>query len=96
MISYYTARADYYVKRELPAGKGFADIVFIPKREGRHPAMVVELKWNRSARAAIKQIKDKSYTGALSGYKGEIILVGINYMKKSGKYSCRIEKRELS
>ncbi len=54
--------------------------------------MIVELKWNRSARAAIKQIKDKNYSGALSGYKGEILLVGINYTRKSGKYSCRIEK----
>ncbi len=92
MVSFYTARADYYVKRELPAGRGFADIVFIPKFEGRKPAMIVELKWNRSARAAIRQIHDKSYTGALSDYKGEIILVGINYTKKSEKYSCRIEK----
>ncbi len=90
MMSYYTARADYYVKREFPAGKGFADIVFIPKTEGKHPAMIVELKWNRSARAAIKQIRDKNYTGLLSGYKGEIIMVGINYTKKTGKYSCRI------
>ena len=91
MVSYYTARSDYYVKRELPSGRGFADIVFIPRTEGKNPAMIVELKWNRSACAAIRQIKDKSYTGALSGYKGEILLVGINYTKKSGKYSCRIE-----
>ncbi len=56
--------------------------------------MVVELKWNRSARAAIKQIKDKGYTGALSDYHGEIILVGINYTKKTGRYICRIERIE--
>ncbi len=92
MVSYYTARSDYQVKRELPAGRGFADIVFIPKIEGSKPAMIVELKWNRSARAAIRQIKDKDYTGALSDYKGEILLVGINYTKKTGKYTCRIEK----
>ena len=92
MVSYYTARSDYHVKREFPARRGFADIVFIPKKEDSRPAMVVELKWNRSARTAIKQIKDKNYSGALSGYKGEILLVGINYSKKSGKYTCRIEK----
>ncbi len=91
MVSFYTARADYYVKRELPLGRGFADIVFIPKREGEVPAMIVELKYNRSARAAIRQIKDKKYTGALSDYKGKIVLVGINYSKKTGKYTCRIE-----
>ncbi len=95
MMSFYTARADYYVKRELPAGRGFADLAFIPKEQGKTPAMIVELKWNRSARAAIKQIKDKSYTGFLSDYHGEIILVGINYTKKTGKYTCRIEKELL-
>ena len=93
MMSYFTARKYYYVKRELPAGKGFADIVFIPRNEGEHPAMVVELKWNRNAKAAIKQIRDKEYAGALADYKGELLLVGINYNKKTGKYSCRIEKR---
>ncbi|MBQ7563560.1 MAG: PD-(D/E)XK nuclease domain-containing protein, partial [Lachnospiraceae bacterium] len=92
MVSFYTARVNYYVVRELPAGKGFADIAFIPKREGRYPAMLVELKWNRSARAAIKQIKDRNYTGALSDYKGELLLIGINYTKKTEKYTCRIEK----
>ncbi|MCR5791288.1 MAG: ATP-binding protein [Lachnospiraceae bacterium] len=97
MMSFYTARADYYVKRELPAGRGFADIVFIPKMIGRAkpiPAMIVELKWNRSAKAAIKQIKDRTYTGALSDYHGELILVGINYTKKTGKYTCRIERTQ--
>ncbi len=92
MISYYTARADYRVIRELPSGRGFADIAFLPKREGERPAMIVELKWNRSAPAAIKQIRDKNYAGVLSGCKDDILLVGINYTKKSGKYSCRIER----
>ena len=92
MMSYFTARKYYYVKRELPAGRGFADIAFIPRKEGEHPAMIVELKWNRSAKTAIKQIRDKEYAGALSDYKGEILLVGINYNKKTGKYTCRMEK----
>ena len=95
MMSFYTARADYYVKRELPAGRGFADIVFIPKQNRKTPAMIVELKWNRSANTAIRQIRAKTYTGALSDYHGEILLVGINYTKKSGKYTCRIEKNIL-
>ena len=92
MMSFYTARADYHVIRELPSGKGFADIAFIPKQEGKDPAMIVELKWNRSARAALRQIKHREYTGALSDYHGEILLVGINYTKKTKKYTCRIEK----
>lgn len=92
MISFYTARADYYIKRELPAGHGFADIAFIPKIQGKVPAMIVELKWNRNAKCAIKQIKDRNYTGALSDYHGKILLVGVGYSKKTGKYTCRIEE----
>lgn len=92
MMSYFTARKYYYVKRELPAGRGFADIAFLPRKEGEHPAMIVELKWNRSAKAAIKQIHDREYAGALADYKGELLLVGINYSKKTGKYSCKIER----
>ncbi len=97
MMSFYTSRADYHVVRELPAGKGFADIAFLPKPGAGHgprknPAMLIELKWNRSAKAAIRQIKDRNYAGALKDYHGEILLVGINYTKKTKKYTCRIEK----
>ena len=97
MMNFYTSRADYHVVRELPAGKGFADIAFLPKpgsRQGprKNPAMLIKLKWNRSAKAAIRQIKDRNYSGALKDYQGEILLVGINYTKKWKRYICRIEK----
>ena len=92
MMSAYAARADYRVIREFPSGRGFADIAFIPKREGAHPAMIIELKWNRSAKAALKQIKDKEYAGALARYHGTVLLIGINYTKKSNKYTCKISQ----
>ena len=92
MMSYYTARTRYIVKREFLTGRGFADIVFIPKKNEDVIPMVVELKWNRSARAALKQIRDKEYEGFLSEYNGDILLAGINYSKKTGKHSCRIER----
>ena len=91
-LAYYSARRYYTVVREMPAGKGFADLVFLPKKQGRRPAMVVELKWNTSAQGAIEQIKEKSYMKALDGYEGKILLVGINYDKESKRHSCRIEK----
>ncbi len=91
-IAYYTARKDYSIIRELPSGRGFADIVFLPCKNTSKPAMVVELKYDKSADAAIAQIKEKRYTGALSGYKGEILLVGINYDKETKKHDCVIEK----
>ena len=91
-IAYYSARKDYTMLRELPTGKGFADIVFIPHRNSSKPAMIVELKYNSSADGAIEQIKDKRYTGALDDYSGEILLVGINYDKEQKKHECVIEK----
>ena len=79
-MAYFTAPAYYNIVREMPAGKGFADFVFIPRKNaGLRPAMVVELKYNQSADTAIKQIKEKRYQGALAGYEDRILLVGINY-----------------
>ena len=87
---------DYYFKpvRELPTGRGFADFVYIPKPEYRedYPALLVELKWNKSAITALQQIKEKHYAESLEDYAGEILLVGINYDKKTKKHSCSIEK----
>lgn len=56
------------------------------------PAIVLELKWNKNADTAISQIKRKEYAGLLSGFAGEVLLVGINYNKKNKKHECRIEK----
>ena len=91
-IAYYSARKDYMISRELPTGKGFADMVFIPRREKSIPALIIELKWNQSAQGAIAQIKNRCYAGALSGYTGDILMVGINYDKKMKKHTCMIEK----
>jgi len=90
-LAYYSARNYYTLVREMPSGKGFADIVFIPHKNINRPAIVVELKWNSSADAAIEQIRSKNYTDALKGYSGDIILVGINYDKTTKKHSCVIE-----
>ena len=93
-LAYYSARKDYQLIRELPAGKGFADIVFLPLPHTKKPAMIVELKYDRSVRAAIQQIKDRQYTQAFEGYTGEILLVGVNYNKNTPDkpHSCVIER----
>jgi len=94
-LAYYSARNDYILIRELPAGKGFADMVFMPRKHAADkPALIIELKWNQSAQGAIAQIKEKQYVKALDGYRGEILLVGINYDKESKKHQCEIEKTE--
>ena len=90
-LALYAARNFYTVYRELPTGKGFADMVFIPrKRFADKPALVVELKWDKSAHGAIEQIKNKQYCRSLQDYQGRIILVGVNYDKKSREHSCEI------
>ena len=95
----YLSAMQYYFKplRELASGRGFADFVFIPKPEYRqsYPALVVELKWNQNAQTAIRQIKDKSYPDTIQEYTGEILLVGINYDKKTKAHSCVIEQYEM-
>ena len=91
----YLSSMQYYFKpiREMPAGRGFADFVFIPKPEyvSYYPALLVELKWNAAARTAINQIKEKQYPSSLKGYSGNILLVGISYDKKSKEHKCMIE-----
>lgn len=93
-LAYYNAVNEYTIVRELPAGKGFADVVFLPRKHSDKPAMVVELKWNKSAEGAIAQIKGKKYVQALDEYQGNILLVGINYDKDTKKHQCKIEKLE--
>ena len=96
-LAYYTARNDYQIIREMPAGYGFADMVFVPLTGRDKPAMVVELKWNKKCETALDQIREKKYIEALKGYKGEVILVGISYEKSSEnkKHVCKIERVEL-
>ena len=93
-IAYYSAMKEYTMIRELPSGKGFADIVFLPKRFSDKPAMVVELKCDDSADSALAQIREKHYADSLKEYKGNLLLVGINYDKRTKKHDCMIEKIE--
>ena len=91
-MAYFTAPAYYTIIREMPAGKGFADFVFLPRANaGNRPAMIVELKYNQSADTAIRQIKEKRYQGALVGYEGKILLVGISYDSEK-HHTCSIEE----
>ncbi len=77
---------------ELPSGTGFADVVYLPKRDVRKPALVVELKWDKTAQGAIMQIKEKGYTDWIEGYTGEILLIGLNYEREKKVHRCVIEK----
>ena len=93
-IAYYSAMKEYTKIREFPTGKGFADIVYLPKAHSGKPAMIVELKCGVSAEGAIAQMKDKKYVESLKEYQGNLLLVGINYDRGSKKHTCVIEKWE--
>ena len=95
-LSFYFAREYYTIIRELPTGKGFADICFVPRKlHADKPAAVIELKWDKDAEGAITQIKEKRYVEALKEYHGNLLLAGINYDRKTKTYSCVIEKYEM-
>ncbi len=89
----YIAAIDRYLKvEELPSGRGIADVVYLPKHRSPLPALVIELKWNKSSEGAIRQIKDRNYPAVLKEYGGEVMLVGINYDEKKKEHSCVIER----
>ena len=94
-LAFYAAREYYTVVRELPAGKGFADICLIPRKlHADKPAVVIELKWDRSAKGAIAQIKRRQYVAALADYRGNLLLADINYDRDRKTHECVIEKIE--
>ncbi len=95
LIAYLSSMNRYFKPiRELPSGKGFCDVVYIPKPESRDnsPALVVELKWDKSALSAIGEIKAKHFPDSIKDYTDNILLVGINYDETTKKHECIIEK----
>ncbi|MEE3447841.1 MAG: AAA family ATPase [Bacteroidales bacterium] len=90
-LAYYSAQAHYEIFREFPSGKGFADMVFVPVKNSPYPAVVVELKYDKSAQGAIAQIKNKNYHGKLQNFSKTIILLGINYDKSTKKHEVELE-----
>ena len=91
-MAYISAKDDFVIHREYATGKGYADLVFIPRNKVNKPAIIIELKFGSTADDAVSQIKSRGYTTKLLEYSKEIILVGINYDKKSKKHTCRIER----
>lgn len=91
-LAYIYALNDYTCVREMTAGKGFSDVVYIPVHPGNpdRPAMIMELKRNDSPGHAINQINSKKYYEALEHYQGQLLFVGIDYDEKEKTHSCKI------
>ena len=96
-LAFYSARRFYNIVRELPTGKGFADLAFLPRpQHAEKPALVIELKWDKTADTAIRQIKEKGYAGSLAGFAGKVLLVGVSYDKKTRRHEAVIEEWQSS
>ncbi|MBR6980250.1 MAG: AAA family ATPase [Prevotella sp.] len=91
-IAYYYARNDYVIHRELASGKGFADLVLIPRKNVDSPAIVLELKYDKDADSAIAQIKRKQYPSKVAQHTGNLLLVGVNYDRDTKTHDCHIEQ----
>ena len=92
-FAYFYATSRYTIINELPAGKGYADVVFIPYVPNV-PAMIVELKRNQTTGAALQQIESKRYFDVMDKYQGDLLLVAVNYDEKTNAHTCEIRRFE--
>ena len=91
MLAYFYAYSYYTVIPECPAGKGYADVIMIPAVPGK-PALVIELKRDKTAEEAMEQIKSRSYPSALEKYRGNTVLVAVNYDSKTKIHTALLER----
>ena len=99
-LAYYAARKYYTTILELDTGKGYADVVYLPAPQyAEKPALLIELKYGHSADIAMDQIRRQKYLDRFEHYKGNILVIGINYNRdlpadhpEFKHHSCRIEK----
>jgi len=94
-IAYYFAHGDYIFHREYASGKGYADLVLIPRKNVDSPAIVIELKYGHSADEAMAQIKERRYWEKVSDYSGDVLLVGISYDREAKTHECIIKSLSI-
>lgn len=72
-----------------PYDYGCIGMLMIPLKDVSSPALVIELKYDKSTQAAICQTKARYYPQTVADYTGDILLVGINYDKDTKQHDCR-------
>ena len=90
-LAYLYAINHYLITKEMPAGKGYADIVYVPLRKDK-PALIIELKRNSCPETALNQIREKQYFDSLENWQGEILFVGVSYDAETKVHQCKIER----
>ena len=94
----YLSAMDHYVRfEEIGAGRGYADMLFLPMPGSEKPALLIELKKDQSAQAAVDQIKTRQYTEVLERhrYHGKAMLIGITFDAKTNHHRCAIEETTI-
>lgn len=84
-----------YLAYDEPRGEAFIpneELAYLPKAGSPLPALLIELKWNRPAHAAIEQVKRRDYPAVLRSWAGAVVLVGVSYDERTGKHEAVIEK----
>ena len=97
VLGYLTALDHYRRFEEIASGRGFVDILLMPRKGHAVPPIIIELKWNRSAEGAVLQMKEKHYSQVLSkfGLKDEVLLVGVSYNTETKTHHCKIEQSKV-
>ena len=98
-LAFYAAQKYYTTILELDTGKGYADVAYLPApRYSDKPALLIELKYNKSADVAMDQIRKQKYLDRFEHYKRNTLVVGINYDKEAPNdspefkhHTCMIE-----
>lgn len=98
--AYYAAQKYYTTIQELDTGKGYADLVYLPAPGfSDKPVLLIELKYDKTIKTAVDQIKERNYPQLLEHYKGNILLISVNYDKDIDAdsvhfkhHNCKIEK----
>ena len=93
-LAFFTYRDHYIKMEELPAGTGYVDMAYIPKRYDPSPAMIIELKAGGTPEEALGQMRSRSYAASVEGLGTDVLLVAITYDKadKAKPHHCRIER----
>ena len=81
---------DWACVDELPSGRGYADVAYLPRAGSGRPALLVELKWDQPVRAAVDQILDRDYPQVLRDLGVPILLVAVTYDARTKEHACHI------
>lgn len=101
-MAYYAGQKYYTTIQELDSGKGYVDLCYLPSpKNPDKPALLIELKYDKSLETAIDQIKNKNYPQKLLHYKDNMLIISINYEKDTSSkevsykhHNCSIEKMD--